>query len=263
MTMHAWALTNAGLLLLVAQIMLLWMFTQYALPELYGARRGVTPLSRAALAQLAVRGVLAGVASYWLAEWHASMAILMLVACVAVGWLRSKVRPAYGAEFEVAVNGFFIAAAVWLAWWTDASPHAVGRIPNSKSAAVLIIAAIGLFTVRGGTYVVRGMLDKVGTLPPLNNNNKEARTDAEFALDIKEYNRGRLIGDIERILLVVMVAMHSYEALGFLIAAKGLIRSRELENRSWAEYFLVGTLASTLVAVVAGLAIHFTISVLW
>lgn len=260
MTMHAWALTNAGLLLLVAQIMLLWMFTQYALPELYGARRGVKPLSRAALAQLAVRGVLAGVASYWLAEWHASIAILMLVACVVVGWLRSKVRPAYGAEFEVAVNGFFIAAVVWLAWWTGASPHAAGRIPNSKSAAVLIIAAIGLFTVRGGTYVVRGLLDKVGTLPPLN---KEARTDAEFTLDIKEYNRGRLIGDIERILLVVMVAVHSYEALGFLIAAKGLIRSRELENRSWAEYFLVGTLASTLVAVVAGLAIHFTIRVLW
>ncbi len=258
--MHAWALTNAGMLLLVAQIVLLWAFTQYGLPELYGARRGVTPLSRAALAQLAVRGVLAGIASYWLAGWHASIAILMLVGCVVVGWLRSKVRPAYGAEFEVAVNGIFVAKVAWLAWWTGASAHAVGRIPNSKSAAVLIIAAIGLFTVRGGTYVVRGLLDKVGTLPSLN---KEANADAEFALDIKEYNRGRLIGDIERILLVVMVAVHSYEALGFLIAAKGLIRSRELENRSWAEYFLVGTLTSTLVAVVAGMAIHFTIRVLW
>ena len=50
MTMHAWALTNAGMMLLVAQIVLLWMFTQYALPELYGARRSATPLSRAALA---------------------------------------------------------------------------------------------------------------------------------------------------------------------------------------------------------------------
>ena len=39
--------------------------------------------------------------------------------------------------------------------------------------------------------------------------------------------------------------------MGFIIAAKGPIRSKDLESRDFAEYFLVGTLASTAVALVA------------
>ena len=82
-------------------------------------------------------------------------------------------------------------------------------------------------------------------------------------VDSSEINRGRLIGNLERILLTIMVAGGSYAALAFLVAAKGLIRSKDLEERDWAEYFLVGTLASVLVAFGAGLCIRLVVNVLW
>ena len=82
-------------------------------------------------------------------------------------------------------------------------------------------------------------------------------------LDLVEMNRGRLIGNLERLVLTLVVVAGSYAALGFLVAAKGLIRSEELQEREFAEYFLVGSLCSVLVALCAGLVIRYTLLALW
>ena len=58
------------------------------------------------------------------------------------------------------------------------------------------------------------------------------------------------------------VALGSYAALGFLVAAKQLIRIKEFENRDFAEYFLIGTLESILAAPVLGLSVR-TVSLEW
>ncbi len=261
MTARTWAIANAGTILLNAQMACVWMVAHYALPELQNARRGAAVFSRAARVRLVITSLVAAGVSFGLARHDAAVAALMFAGCLAMPWVRTKVSAAYASEFEVAANAIFLVAAASVLAMRGASAYHLGNIPDNRSAVVLVIAAMILFTVRGGTYVVRGILDKVGTLPPLDGSAE--RRDAEFEIDIKEYNRGRLIGNIERVLLVVMAAVHSYEALGFLIAAKGLIRSRELENRSWAEYFLVGTLASTLVALLVGLGMQFVIRLLW
>ncbi len=44
----------------------------------------------------------------------------------------------------------------------------------------------------------------------------------------------------------------STPTIGFILAAKAFARSKELENRSFAEYVLLGTLVSTLIAILAG-----------
>jgi hypothetical protein len=91
-----------------------------------------------------------------------------------------------------------------------------------------------------------------------------AETSADRGIDVKEYNRGRLIGDLERIVLTIVVAGGSYAALAFLVAAKGVVRSDEFENnRDFAEYFLIGSLSSVLVALCAGLALRFALLQLW
>jgi hypothetical protein len=82
-------------------------------------------------------------------------------------------------------------------------------------------------------------------------------------VDIIEINRGRLIGNLERLVLTIVVAAGSYAALAFLVAAKGLIRSEDLRDRDFAEYFLIGSLASVLVALCAGLVMRFALSSLW
>ena len=89
-------------------------------------------------------------------------------------------------------------------------------------------------------------------------------SEVELSIDVKELNRGRLIGNLERIVLTLVVAGGSYSALGFLIAAKGLVRFEEFEkSREFTEYFLVGSLSSVLVALCAGLLLRHALLALW
>ncbi len=60
-----------------------------------------------------------------------------------------------------------------------------------------------------------------------------------------------------------MVAAGSYAALAFLVAAKGVVRFDEFDKRDFAEYFLIGSLSSVLVALCAGIALRFALVHLW
>ncbi len=70
--------------------------------------------------------------------------------------------------------------------------------------------------------------------------------------DEKEYNTGRLIGILERIFVFVFVLLGQYTAIGFILAAKGVARFQDFKSRTFAEYVLIGTLLSTLLAMVLG-----------
>ena len=64
---------------------------------------------------------------------------------------------------------------------------------------------------------------------------------------------GKAVGILERLILLTLVAAESLPALGFILAAKSIARYQELNNRDFAEYYLVGTLASFSLAFFAGL----------
>lgn len=63
-----------------------------------------------------------------------------------------------------------------------------------------------------------------------------------------EYNTGRVIGILERIFVFVFVLAGQYSAVGFILAAKGVTRFQEFKDRTFAEYVLIGTLISSLLA---------------
>jgi hypothetical protein len=72
----------------------------------------------------------------------------------------------------------------------------------------------------------------------------------EGEVDRREYNAGRVIGILERWLMyIVLVASQNYGVIAIIIAAKGFARFRELDDRAFAEYVLIGTLASTLLTI--------------
>ena len=64
---------------------------------------------------------------------------------------------------------------------------------------------------------------------------------------------GATIGVLERLLIVAFVLTGSTAAIGFVVAAKTLARFRQLDDRDFAEYYLLGTLASVAVALGSGL----------
>jgi len=59
---------------------------------------------------------------------------------------------------------------------------------------------------------------------------------------------GATIGILERLIVCVLVLAGQAAAIGFVIAAKTLARFRQLDDRHFAEYYLVGTLASVTLA---------------
>lgn len=65
---------------------------------------------------------------------------------------------------------------------------------------------------------------------------------------------GKWIGIIERIVILTFVFTHQYEAIGFLIAAKSLLRFNETNRPEIkTEYLLIGTLISIAIAILTGL----------
>lgn len=61
---------------------------------------------------------------------------------------------------------------------------------------------------------------------------------------------GRVIGTLERLVLAVGIIGQSWEVLAAVIALKTVARFSEMDQKDFAEYFLVGSLFSLLWAVV-------------
>jgi len=231
-----------------------------------------------ALARLAVLILLTLVLTGWssLAKW-----LVLTGACLgtALIWARQRDDAAWkgrGAEVEVGVTLAYVAiSALIIGDRTTAIAHPFLRLPMSEGriAALCFTAAIVGFLERGGTQIVRAILNRAGSLPhqvatpSAASQETVAPTDGASRLpetvDEKEYNRGRLIGSIERLLLAAMVAAGSYGALAFTIAAKGLVRSKKFDDADFAEYFLIGTLASTSLAMMAGGLLRLVYETLW
>jgi len=75
-----------------------------------------------------------------------------------------------------------------------------------------------------------------------------ARVTAPAVKD--EYQAGRMIGILERIFVYYAVLQGVYAIIGFITAAKAFARFKELEKRAFAEYVLIGTLISVLIALI-------------
>jgi hypothetical protein len=60
---------------------------------------------------------------------------------------------------------------------------------------------------------------------------------------------GATIGALERLLIVALILSGAEAAVGFVIAAKTIARFKQLDDRGFAEYYLLGTLASVSVAI--------------
>jgi len=184
------------------------------------------------------------------------LSVVVLVGSLLLPWIRGLVRVRFLVEFELAVNGLLV-----VIMWIGASRWASGSgvlwqlpLDGNKTSAILIGAGVLIYMVRGGSYLVRGILKKAGGLP----DEDEPRFETS-----EGYAHGRVIGQIERIIVVLIVMGGNLGALAFFFAAKGLIRSKELEKRSQADYFLLGSLASFLIALAAGLILQKTIAALW
>lgn len=67
----------------------------------------------------------------------------------------------------------------------------------------------------------------------------------------KNLHSGAIIGILERIIICIFLIMKQYSAIGLVLTAKSIARYKQLtEEKLFAEYYLLGTLLSSLSAIV-------------
>jgi hypothetical protein len=96
------------------------------------------------------------------------------------------------------------------------------------------------FVTGGGTVLTRSLFEQYGRAAP------PAPDDLRV---------GRLIGILERLMIFGLALSGQYGAIGFVLTAKSIVRFKEMENRQFAEYYLVGTLFSSLIALLSAWAV--------
>ncbi len=109
------------------------------------------------------------------------------------------------------------------------------RSATRQAALIVIVVLIDLaiFNIRGGLFLV-------GTLLTPHGFSEGAEPGPERV--------GATIGVLERLIVCALVLTGQIAAIGLVIAAKTLARFRQLDDRRFAEYYLVGTLASVTLA---------------
>lgn len=85
---------------------------------------------------------------------------------------------------------------------------------------------------------------------PVPNDSTEGNSESHGA-----FHSGALIGTLERVLMIVLIVMSQYEAIGFLIAAKSILRFSSVNESEKSEYVVAGTFISFCIALALGLMV--------
>lgn len=137
-------------------------------------------------------------------------------------------------------------AVLLAAWrWLAAGPLPSPRWPIDVAGATWIAWCVAgyAFNAHGVGSIIAWILDPLAT---------DAPGDAPFTPP----GRGRLIGILERALVLTLLLVGEWGVVGFVLAAKSIARFEELKRQAFAEYYLIGTLLSVLFAIGTGLALQ-------
>lgn len=112
----------------------------------------------------------------------------------------------------------------------------------------LLVLSFGVFlATTESNHVVRYLLEETAFL----SKNRAAKKSKEAE---EELRVGRLIGILERLLIYAFVVANQFSGIAFILAAKSFARFKELEDKKFAEYVLIGTLSSAFLAILISTA---------
>jgi hypothetical protein len=192
---------------------------------------------------------------------------LLHVALIAGAWLVLLVRAGPTVEWvglvDAVLGGF--SHAEFHRWVTIAVVGASLVIVNVRAGALFVATLVqpraavtggreapALEPVPGPPPLPASWRVRVGPVVATAEPSAAARTQPAVPADRDGHappaRIGATIGVLERLLIVTLLLTGSTAAIGFVVAAKTLARFKQLDDRDFAEYYLLGTLASVAVA---------------
>lgn len=191
--------------------------------------------------------VLAGLLSL---EFSSTWVGVMLIV-LAAHWLPERWLPTRSLNLLRLLGLLILSLVLVLSYYL---PGAAFRLEPSIWAAglpdlvakYLAMTLGGLLLASETNYLIRALLQHFRLEP----RQKTDTPDTDSVIDEQEYNAGRVIGVLERwIIYLVLVTAQNYNVIALIIAAKGFARFRQMDQRPFAEYVLIGTLISTLLTI--------------
>ncbi|MEW1954931.1 hypothetical protein [Terrabacter sp. NPDC080008] len=234
---------------------------------------------------IVILGLLAGMNSW--ADWVA----LVLAAAAGAAWAELSRETQMTGRRALAPLGVFAGIVVALLGFSGAASHPDGpletwlhwaELPGHQpltTARVLLLTGLALFNLATANVIVRLVLLTIGALRPSDVTNANAAAAAAAASagqpapptpgqPADRLKGGRLLGPMERLVILGLGLAGQFGAAGLVIAAKGLLRFPEIQAAARSadpsatgtynggpagiddvtEYFLVGSFVSWLIA---------------
>ncbi len=114
---------------------------------------------------------------------------------------------------------------------------------SGASADMVLLIMLGyLFILKESTLFIRLVLNSIPVAP-------ETDTPQKQKDDI-ELDRGKIIGILERSFYYFLILSNNFGGIAIIIALKSLARFKRLEEKEFAQYFLIGSLLSLAAAAV-------------
>jgi Protein of unknown function (DUF3307) len=156
--------------------------------------------------------------------WEAS--VVVFITHTVIDW--TKLRLPDETRWFVADQAAHVLVSLVLAGWLVES----GLLTSFAGGGYQVLVLLGGFilTVRGAGFLVGKFAQHLAQANQLVLNGLE--------------NGGKWIGLFERALIFVLIFVREPAGIGFLVAAKSILRFEEAKDQKLAEYVLIGTLLS-------------------
>jgi len=69
--------------------------------------------------------------------------------------------------------------------------------------------------------------------------------------NLEELKAGNIIGKLERIIIAILLLNNQFGVIGFVLTAKSIACFKQMENKDFAEKYLIGTLTSFLIVLIS------------
>lgn len=132
----------------------------------------------------------------------------------------------------------------------------LGTVVSGHMIRILLGTLPGQLMTFEGKYSFKNVL-KESDFPLKGKGEKGLSEEYSYMIFNKhDLSRGKLIGYIERLLVILLTFYSSYPAIAFIVTAKSIARFKQMDDRDWAEYFLLGTLSSMFLGILFGILLR-------
>lgn len=126
-------------------------------------------------------------------------------------------------------------------------PSQIGGISFQKQITILIAFLVCWKPAAIFVSLVFKIIPQ--TIEDANKEDAESDKDKDVRNKDEIIKIGAWIGILEREIILLLGLLGQYGAIGFVLTAKSVARYRQLENKAFAEKYLVGTLLSSFIAI--------------